>query len=50
MEEPEAKPDLWHYLGYGIAAVIFIPLGIWLKANYADQVGYFILSLGGSLY
>jgi len=44
------KLDAWHYIGYGIAAAIFIPLGIWLKANYADQVGYFILSLGGLLY
>jgi len=50
LEEPEAKPDAWHYIGYGIAAVIFIPLGMWLKASYADQVGYFILSLGGTLY
>ncbi|MFD1791498.1 hypothetical protein ACFSE0_07585 [Ochrobactrum teleogrylli] len=38
------------FLGYLIAAALLIPLGIWLKANYAEDVGYQILSLGGLLY
>jgi len=44
------KLDAWHFIGYGLAAAILLPLGVWLKTNYADQVGYFILSLGGTLY
>lgn len=48
--DDERKPDIWHYIGYGLAAAIFIPLGIYLKANYARDVGEFILSGGGLFY
>lgn len=32
------------------AAAMLLPLGWWLKANYAEDIGNFILSLGGLLY
>lgn len=48
-EDPQT-PDVWHYIGYGLAAAIMIPLGMHLKANYARDVGEFILSGGGLFY
>ncbi|MFQ6183657.1 hypothetical protein ACLMJV_17140 [Sinorhizobium meliloti] len=44
------KPDALTTISYLVAAAILLPLGWWLKANYAADVGYFILSLGGLLY
>jgi len=38
------------FLGYLIAAAILLPLGIWLKANYAEAIGHQILTLGGILH
>lgn len=31
-EEP--KPDAWHYISYGLAALILLPIGLWLKIHY----------------
>lgn len=48
-EQP--KPiDILSIVSYLIAAALLLPLGWWLKAHYAKDVGYFILSLGGNLY
>lgn len=44
------KPDMLTTASYLIAAALLLPLAWWLKANYAADVGYFILSLGGLLY
>ena len=37
-------PDKWTMIGYFLAMAMLMPLSIWLKANYAEQVGAFILS------
>lgn len=44
------KPDVLTLVSYLIAAAVLLPLGFWLKQNYATDVGHFILSLGGLLY
>lgn len=44
------KPDALTIVSHLAAAALLIPLGWWLKTNYAADVGYFILSLGGLLY
>lgn len=44
------KPDALALISYLVAAAMLLPLGWWLKANYANDVGHFILSLGGLLY
>jgi hypothetical protein len=38
------------FVSYLIAAAIFLPIGSYLKAHYAEQIGHFVLSLGGLLY
>lgn len=48
---PESgKPSPISVISYLIAAAILMPVGWWLKSNYAGDVGYYILSLGGTLY
>jgi len=50
-EEPKAAAtDILSIVSYLIAAALLFPLAWWLKANYAKDVGHFILSLGGLLY
>jgi hypothetical protein len=44
------KTDPYSIIGYFIAAAILLPLSWYLKANYANDVGGFILSLGGMLH
>lgn len=41
------QPDAISLISYLIAAAMLIPLGMWLKANYASDVGGFILSFFG---
>lgn len=40
-------PDALTTISYLIAAALLLPLGWWLKANYASDVGGFILSIFG---
>jgi hypothetical protein len=40
-------PDAISIISYLVAAAMLIPLGWWLKANYASDVGGFILSFFG---
>jgi hypothetical protein len=35
------KVEVWSYL---VAAAILLPIGWWLKENYADEIGRFLLS------
>lgn len=41
------KPDAISLAGYLLAAALLLPLGWWLKANYAEDVGAFVLSFFG---
>jgi hypothetical protein len=52
MNEQDRKPDSSSLLSYLIAAAVLIPVGWWLKANFLSEqeLGYYILSLGGLLY
>jgi hypothetical protein len=44
------KPSTLAVVSYLVAAAILLPIGWWLKENYAADLGYQILSLGGLLY
>jgi hypothetical protein len=46
----DEKPDLLTLVSYTIAAALLLPLGWWLKANHAEGIGHYVLSLGGLLY
>lgn len=39
--------DKYDIVGYFMAMAILTPLSWWLKANYANDIGHFILSLIG---
>jgi hypothetical protein len=38
------KPDAVSLLSYALASALLLPLGWWLKANYASELGGWILS------
>lgn len=40
----EQKPDAISVISYLLAAAFLLPLGWWLKANYAEDIGGFIIS------
>jgi len=44
------SPDPLTLFSYLLVAAILLPLGWWLKAHHSEDIGYFILSLGGLLY
>lgn len=48
-DQPSGKPSPVSLISYLIAAAILLPVGWWLKANYAKEVGHQILTLGGLL-
>jgi cytochrome b len=39
------KPDFYDWIGYVLATAILLPLGWWLKTNYADSIGAFVTGL-----
>jgi len=49
-EDRPGETDILSVICYLAAAAMLLPLGWWLKAHYAGDVGRFILSLGGLLY
>lgn len=45
MNETPDKPDIWHYVGYGLAAAILLPVGMWLKSQELFGFGDWVVSL-----
>lgn len=43
-EQPKGSPDMATIIGYIVAAALLLPLGWWLKANYAADLGSWTLS------
>lgn len=38
------KPDVISLISYGIASALLLPIGWYLKANYAEQLGGWVIS------